>query len=377
MAIARVHTWAAGEILLAADLNSEFNNIIGNGSDLVSPFTKAISLGGFALNFDAANTIAATATTSGITVTGGTLREPTQDTITAFATGGQTNATALTLATKYHRISVCATAGDSYKLPTSTAGQAHFVRNDGAAAAQAFGAGTDTINGVATATGIPHPVGVGIWFVCTTAGNWTTGPLVAVSGNFPVTLTATASTNVTLPTTGTLATLAGSEALTNKTVGNTNTVTLKDTLFTLQDDGDTSKQVQFQLSGITASNTRTLTVQDKSGTLATTADPITQNSQSVAYTTVLSDAEKHILHPAADNVARTFTIDSNANVAYPIGTAITFVNEINTVTIAITTDTLTWAANNGTGSRTLAAGGIATALKITTTKWIISGSGLT
>lgn len=104
---------------------------------------------------------------------------------------------------------------------------------------------------------------------------------------------------------------------------------------------------------------------------------IPQNSQSAAYTTVLSDSGKHILHPVADNNARTFTIDSNANVAYPVGTAITFVNEINTVTISITSDTLTLAGAGTTGSRTLAANGIATAIKITATKWVISGTGLT
>lgn len=104
---------------------------------------------------------------------------------------------------------------------------------------------------------------------------------------------------------------------------------------------------------------------------------IRQNSQSTAYTTVLTDGGKHILHPTADNNARTFTIDSNANVAYPIGTAITFVNQINTVTIAITSDTMTLASSGSTGSRTLAANGIATALKISTTGWVISGTGLT
>lgn len=104
---------------------------------------------------------------------------------------------------------------------------------------------------------------------------------------------------------------------------------------------------------------------------------IRQNSKSAAYTTVLADGGKHILHPTADNNPRTFTIDSNANVAYPIGTAITFVNQINTLTIAITSDTLTLAGAGTTGSRTLAANGIATALKVESTKWVISGTGLT
>jgi hypothetical protein len=102
-----------------------------------------------------------------------------------------------------------------------------------------------------------------------------------------------------------------------------------------------------------------------------------QNSQSAAYTTVMADAGKHILHPTADNNARTFTIDSNANVAYPIGTALTFINQINTVTIAITSDTLTLAGAGTTGSRTLAANGVATAVKIASTSWMISGTGLT
>ncbi len=102
-----------------------------------------------------------------------------------------------------------------------------------------------------------------------------------------------------------------------------------------------------------------------------------QNSQSAPYTTVLADSGKHILHPTADNNARTFTIDSNANVAYPIGTVITFVNMINTVTISITADTLTFLGPGTTGSRTLAAFGRATAIKVGTTEWVIDGTNLT
>lgn len=106
---------------------------------------------------------------------------------------------------------------------------------------------------------------------------------------------------------------------------------------------------------------------------------VPQNSKSAAYTTVLTDAGKHILHPSADTTARTFTIDSNANVAYSIGTVITFVNQASAgvVTIAITADTMRLAGAGTTGSRTLAANGIATALKLTSTEWIISGTGLT
>jgi len=120
------------------------------------------------------------------------------------------------------------------------------------------------------------------------------------------------------------------------------------------------------------------TAWDAAHTISGIADlEIPQVAKSAAYTTVLGDSGKHILHELADDNPRTFTIDSNANVAYPIGTAITFVNLKNTVTIAITTDTMYLAVDGTTGSRTLAVYGVATALKVGTTSWIISGSALT
>ena len=103
-----------------------------------------------------------------------------------------------------------------------------------------------------------------------------------------------------------------------------------------------------------------------------------QNSQSANYTLVLADAGKHIFHPVADNNARTFTIPANGSVAFPVGTAITFINmAVANVTIAITTDTLTLSPAGTSGSRTLATNGSATCVKITSTQWLISGSGLT
>jgi hypothetical protein len=101
------------------------------------------------------------------------------------------------------------------------------------------------------------------------------------------------------------------------------------------------------------------------------------NSQDEAYETVLADSGKTILHPVADDNARTFTIPANSSVAYPVGTVISFVNLQNTVTIAITTDTMYLANDGDTGDRTLAEYGMASAMKVASTTWIISGNGLT
>lgn len=114
------------------------------------------------------------------------------------------------------------------------------------------------------------------------------------------------------------------------------------------------------------------------GTNAVGFRSIPQNSQSANYTLVLADAGKHIYHPASDANARTFTIPANSSVAYPVGTAITFINRTSqVVSIAITTDTMYLSSAGTTGTRSLAQWGSATAVKITSTEWLISGSGLT
>ena len=102
-----------------------------------------------------------------------------------------------------------------------------------------------------------------------------------------------------------------------------------------------------------------------------------QNSPGTNYTGVLSDAGKSIIM----GNALTFTIPANSSVAYPIGTTLTIVNSAGgagqNCTIAITTDTMYLANTTSTpGSRTLAPLGIATAYKIYSTVWIISGVGL-
>jgi hypothetical protein len=102
---------------------------------------------------------------------------------------------------------------------------------------------------------------------------------------------------------------------------------------------------------------------------------IPQNATTTgAATLTAADNGKHTRASAT----RTVTIDSNANLALPIGYAHTFTCDSGaTMTIAITTDTMYLAGPGTTGSRTLAPFGMATAIKITSTTWMISGNGLT
>jgi hypothetical protein len=71
------------------------------------------------------------------------------------------------------------------------------------------------------------------------------GASLVTSGAYSLTLTSTAATNVTLPTTGTLATLAGSEALTNKTLTNPTVTDYVETLYAI---GNSSTAVTIALT---------------------------------------------------------------------------------------------------------------------------------
>jgi hypothetical protein len=62
--------------------------------------------------------------------------------------------------------------------------------------------------------------------------------------------------------------LTDTQSPTNKTFNNTNTITVLDSGFTLQDNGDNTKQAQFSIGGNTTGTTRTYTLPNASVTIA-------------------------------------------------------------------------------------------------------------
>jgi hypothetical protein len=201
-----------------------------------------------------------------------------------------------------------------------------------------------------------------------------TGVTAQASGNAAliVSSTALASGNFA-QSTGTTALASGNAALT--VAASKGDVTLTGTQ-TLTNKTLTSPTLTTPIIGTPTSGTLSSCTVDGTDAVGFRSLPV--NSQSTAYTLVLTDSGKVIFHPVGDNNARTFTIPANSSVAYPIGTALTFINmAVAAVTIAITTDTLTLSSAGTTGSRTLAQYGSATCIKITSTSWLISGSGLT
>lgn len=129
---------------------------------------------------DFGSVTAVTTMAAGTTVSAGTfLQGSTASNVTAHAGGTKAAATALTA--QFNRIGTCATTDDSVLLPAAAKGRFMVVFNDGAAAARVFGAGTDTIDGVATATGVPLTNAKRAAFFCLADGAWISAQLGVVS----------------------------------------------------------------------------------------------------------------------------------------------------------------------------------------------------
>lgn len=108
----------------------------------------------------------------GITLTnGGLLYKTFEDNITAHS--GGTQAAAYQLTKQINHVTTVAAANDSVALPPAVPGLEIQITNGAASnSMQVFGSGTDTINDVATATGVAQAAGKSAIYSCPVAGKW-------------------------------------------------------------------------------------------------------------------------------------------------------------------------------------------------------------
>lgn len=94
--------------------------------------------------------------------------------LTAHAGGGQASAQALDATKSFHEVTTVGTAADSVKLPAATgSGNLHIVKNSAASnSLQVFGQSTETIDGVASATGVAVAAGKSRLLIDSAAGKW-------------------------------------------------------------------------------------------------------------------------------------------------------------------------------------------------------------
>jgi len=254
------------------------------------------------------------------------------------------------------------TAAAAITALTGTQTTAYYLRSNGTNSVLAALSAADLTGTVAVAsggTGVTTSTGTGS-VVLSTSPTLVT-PLLGT----PTSGVATNLTGLPLTTgvTGTLPVANGGTGVTTSTGSGNSVLSTSPTLVT-------------PVLGTPTSGTLSNCTVDGTNSVGYLNIPI--NSQSAAYTLVLADSGKAILHPSTDANARTFTIPANGSVAFAIGTAVTFINMTSqVVSIAITTDTMYLGGTGTTGTRSLAQYGTATCIKMTSTTWIINGSGLT
>ena len=207
-----------------------------------------------------------------------------------------------------------------------------------------------------------------------------TNATIGLTGNTTVTGTLTSTSTIQ----GTTGTFTGSTlAINGATPAITSTNTSAASIFT------------STVSGVTIGSSTIKTTAYPLAPIGTTSGTVTQSAQLSGYLGMPQnpyvaagiwaygigslDAGKHI-YVTGTPTSATITIPANSSMAFEIGTTIVVMNDLGAATnisIAITTDTLQLAGTGATGTRTLARYGVASMTKVTSTKWIISGNGLT
>jgi hypothetical protein len=212
----------------------------------------------------------------------------------------------------------------------------------------------------------------------------TIGGNLAFSGAYGVTFTATNTTSLTLPTTGTLATLAGSETLTNKTMsGSSNTFSnIANASLTNSSVTYNGVTVALGASGtITATTTNALTVgtglQLNSGTTfdGSAARTISIDSTVVTLTGTQTLTNKTLTSPVISTIVNTGTLTLPTSTDTLVGRATT--DTLTNKSISGSTNTLSNIGNASLTNSSITIGSTSVSLGGTITTFVgtsISGS---
>lgn len=148
-------------------------------------------------------------------------------------------------------------------------------------------------------------------------------------------------------------------------------------------DGVTATAAEINiLDGVTATTAELNHVSGVTSAIQTQIDSkldeqyqeMPQNTKNANYTLVLDDSGKHLYH--TDATPYSWAIPANSSVAFPLGTVISFVNDGSgdiTLTRASGVALIVFGVDK---NATLSQYGVATAIKVGTDRWYVTGTGV-
>jgi len=215
-----------------------------------------------------------------------------------------------------------------------------------------FSAGTTGLTPGTTTTGAITLAGVliganGGTGVANTGKTITLGGSLTLSGAHDLTLTQTGATNVTLPTTGTLATLAGSETLTNKTISGSN-----NTLSNIGNASLTNSSITINGSSVSLGGSVTVTATASNALTIGTGLSGTSYNGSTAVTIAISNTGVSAASYGTASAVPTIAVNAQGQITSATDTAIAIAAS------QVTSGTLAIARGGTNGSATPTAGAV-------------------